>query len=317
MPTLTQLEYIVTVERLKHFGKAAEACHVSQPSLSMQIQKVEEELGIIIFDRNKKPILPTDKGIRFIEQARVILKESHRLLEIVKRDKFEVSGDFRLGIIPTIAPYLLPFFIEDFSNKYPKVKLKIDELKTETIISELKDDALDGAILATPINEKMFSEKALFYEEFFLYINSGHPFAHRKRIKEEELDGHEMWFLQDGHCLRNQVIKICSLGKEKGVFKNISFVGGNLETLRYLIKRGKGYTLVPRLFAETLPESERKNLIKEFEHPAPSREISLIHRRDQLKLDVILALEEVIIRNLPKTLSLDFNKRKINVIGAN
>jgi LysR family transcriptional regulator, hydrogen peroxide-inducible genes activator len=318
MPTLTQLEYIVTVEKLRHFGKAAEACHVSQPSLSMQIQKVEEELGIVIFDRTKKPILPTAKGQRFIDQAKVLLRENQRLIQISKQDSSEVSGDFHLGVIPTLAPYLLPLFIEDFSQNYPKVQLKIDEMKTDDIVRDLKEDALDAAILATPLHESGLKEKVLFYEEFFLYVGAEHSLSKRKRIREEELDGREMWLLQDGHCLRNQVVKICSIRGESGVFKNIRFEGGNLETLRYLVKNSNSYTLIPQLFANTLPEGEKKHLVKEFEQPTPSREISLVCRRDQWKGDILSALEKTLLRNLPKNLRLPNSSKvpgQIEVIG--
>jgi LysR family hydrogen peroxide-inducible transcriptional activator len=315
LPTLTQLHYIVTVDKLRHFGQAAKACNVSQPSLSMQIQKAEDEMGITLFDRAKKPIRPTEKGERFIEQAKRVLMETERLAALSRQDSTEVSGNFRLGIIPTVAPYLLPLFIEDFSTKWPKVRLKIDEMKTETIIAEIKRDGLDGAILATPIEEKGFRTKILFYEDFFLLVGSDHKFAHRKRLKEADLDGSEMWLLQDGHCLRNQVSKICSIGNDKGIFKNIRFEGGNLETLRYLIKKSRGYTLVPYLFVETLSDYEKKNLVKEFDTPVPSREVSLIYRRDQWKVDILSALEQSIRANLPQHLRHSLDKRKTQVIG--
>jgi LysR family hydrogen peroxide-inducible transcriptional activator len=319
MPTLTQLEYIVAVEKFRHFGKAAEACHVSQPSLSMQIQKVEEALGIVIFDRAKKPILPTEKGQRFIEQAKTLLRENQKLLQVAKQDNLEISGQFRLGVIPTLAPYLLPLFIQDFSKLYPKVQLNIDELKTDDIVRDLKEDSLDAAILATPLHEKGLKEKHLFYEEFFLYVGTEHALSKRKKIKEEDLNSNEMWLLQDGHCLRNQVIKICSIRNETGVFKNIHFEGGNLETLRYLVKNSNSYTLIPQLFANTLPENEKKHLVKEFEQPVPSREISLVYRRDQWKADIIFAIEKVLLANLPPELQrpADLKKsgNKFEIIG--
>ena len=311
MPTLTQLEYIVTVERLKHFGNAARACHVSQPSLSMQIMKVEDEVGIKIFDRLKKPVLATEKGRRFIEQAKTILREHKKLLDLAKNDAAQLSGDFRLAIIPTLTPYLLPLFIEDFSLKCPNVRLKVDELKTEVIIRELNEDALDAAILATPLNESGIRERPLFYEPFSLYVNATHPLARTKRIREKELDGSDMWLLQDGHCLRNQVVKVCSIKREKGVFKNVHFEGGNLETLRSLIKTSRGCTLMPRLFLNTLSESEKREFVREFEHPAPHREVSLVYRRDQWKSDILDAIERSILARNPN----DLPRKKIHVIG--
>lgn len=315
MATLTQLEYIVTVERLRHFGRAAEACHVSQPSLSMQIQKVEEEMGITIFDRLKKPVVPTEKGQQFIEQAKVILRENQKLNAIMKHEVTQVSGDFRLGVIPTLAPYLLPLFIDAFAQNYPKVKLKIDELKTENIIHDLKADTLDAAILATPLHASGLSERVLFYEKFFLYVGTDHALANRKRIKEDELDGSDIWLLQDGHCLRNQVVKICSIKSDKHVYKNIQFEGGNLETLRNLVKKSRGSTLIPQLFVNTLPEFEKRDYVKEFEHPSPTRQVSLVYRRDQWKSDILSALEATIIENIPEDIKLILDKSKGHIIN--
>lgn len=315
MPSLTQLHYIVTVEKLRHFGKAATTCNVSQPSLSQQIQKVEDELGIIIFDRLKKPVIPTDKGKRFIEQAKVILKENQKLMDLTKQVGNEVSGNFRLGIIPTLAPYLLPHFIEPFSKAYPKVNLRIDELKTETIIQQLNDDNLDGAILAAPLHENGIHETVLFFEPFYLYVSKEHPLVTQKKINEDDLDGSEMWLLQDGHCLRNQVVKICSIKNEKGVYRNIRFEGGNLETLRYLVKKTRGYTLIPQLFVDTLSEKEKHDHVREFVAPAPSREVALVYRRDQWKSDILNAIESTIADNIPKHFKTVLNKKQTQVIG--
>jgi LysR family transcriptional regulator, hydrogen peroxide-inducible genes activator len=313
MPTLSQLHYIVTVDQLGHFGKAAEACHVAQPSLSMQIQKVEEELGIQIFDRSQKPIRATEKGRRLIEQARVVLRENNRLLEVSRMDSLEISGPLRLGIIPTVAPYLLPLFIEKFASHYAKVTLKIDELKTQDIIAGLQSDAIDAGILATPLHEPGLEEVPLYNEEFLLFIGADHPLAKRKRIREEELDGREMWLLQDGHCLRNQMIKICSLRGERGAFPNVQFEGGNLETLRYLIKQGRGYTIVPRLFVDGLPEAEVRKFVKEFESPVPSREISLVHKAKHWKADIFQALQKTISATLPGDVMRPSSREKRNL----
>ncbi|MGZ3723386.1 MAG: LysR substrate-binding domain-containing protein, partial [Bdellovibrionales bacterium] len=211
MPSVSQLEYIVAVEKHRHFGKAAEQCHVSQPTLSMQIQKVEEEIGFPIFDRIKKPVVPTAKGLKFIAQAKVLLHEHLKLMDISKNQSEEMSGELRLGVIPTIAPYLLPLFIESFSKEYPNIHLIIDELKTDTIIQLLREDSLDAGILATPLHESGLRERPIFYEPFYLYVAKNHPLNARKRIKEDDLHGDEMWLLQDGHCLRNQVARFCSL----------------------------------------------------------------------------------------------------------
>ncbi len=302
MATVTQLEYIVAVDRFRHFARAAEHCHVSQPSLSMQIQKVEDEIGGPIFDRTKKPILPTDQGARFIEQAKVVLREHRRLIEAAKTGLAEVSGHFRLGVIPTLAPYLLPLFLDDFAKRYPKVSVHIEELNTETIVGELSNDRLDGGLLATPLSETRLKEEALFYEPFFVYLPPDHPLTKKKYIAEDDLDGSEMWLLEDGHCLRNQVVRVCSLSKGKDVYKNIHFEGGNLETLRYLIQQGRGYTVVPYLFATHLGGTERARCIRPFHDPVPTREISLVYHRDQWKAPILRAIAECVRKHVPPEL---------------
>lgn len=302
MPTLSQLEYIVAVDKHRHFGKAAEECHVTQPTLSMQIQKVEEEIGYPLFDRLKKPIVPTSKGQRFISQAKVLLFEHHKLMDLSRQQSSETSGELRLGVIPTIAPYLLPLFIEAFSKQYPKIQLYVDELKTETIIKMLKEDQIDAGILATPLNENGLTEHPLYYEPFFLYVAKSHPLNSRKRIKESDLSGHDMWLLSDGHCFRQQIVRYCSLKNEEGVFPNVQFEGGNIDTLRNIIRKSQGYTLVPALFVESLTEVEKKEYIRPFEHPLPTREVSLVYRRDQWKSDILNALEETIRKKIPADL---------------
>lgn len=303
MPSLTQLEYIVAVEKLRHFGKAAEACHVTQPTLSMQIQKVEEEIGYPLFDRLKKPVTPTAKGQKFIQQAKVLLHEHHKLMDLSRSQGGSIAGDLRLGVIPTVAPYLLPLFLEAFSASYPDVHLLIDEMKTEDILSALREDKVDAGILATPLHEAGLKERPLYYEPFSLYVSKQNPLNTRKRIKESDINGNDMWLLADGHCFRTQIMHYCSLDDQDGVFHNVEFAGGNLDTLRNLIRKSKGYTLVPALFVESLSEAEKRDYVREFEKPVPSREISLIFRRDQWKSDMLTALENTIRERLPKHLA--------------
>ncbi len=316
MPTLTQLEYIVAVDQCRHFGNASEKCHVSQPSLSMQIQKVEDEVGVILFDRSKKPIQTTLKGIVFVEQSKVVLREHRKLVELAKTTKKEVSGDFRLGVIPTIAPYLLPFMIDSFSKTFPKVNLRIDELRTENIISQLREDSLDAGILATPLHEKGILESILYYEKFSLYLSQNHPLSKKRKIKESDLNANEIWLLQDGHCLRNQIIKICSLNSEKSVYRNIKFEGSSLETLRNIVQKNKGYTLMPQLFVNALPLAERKSCVRDFESPRPNREISLVYRRDQWKAEVLGAIERTVKQNIPEEVKQNFDEKNNRIIDA-
>lgn len=302
MATLAQLEYIVAVEKWRHFGKAAEATHVTQPTLSMQIQKVEEEIGYPLFDRIKKPVVPTEKGQRFIHQAKILLHEHKKLLDLSRAESQELSGEFRLGVIPTIAPYLIPLFIGSFSREYPKVQLFVDELKTDTIIEMLREDKLDAGILATPLKESGLMEKPIFYEPFYLYVSKSHPLNARRRIRDEDLNGHEMWLLEDGHCFRNQIVRYCSLDKRQGVFNNVHFEGGNIDTLRNLIRNVRGYTLVPYLFVETLNDAEKNAFVRPFEKPVPSREISIVYRRDQWKSDILKALQQSVANSVPPDL---------------
>lgn len=314
MPTLTQLEYIIAVDKHRHFGRAARACHISQPTLSMQIHKVEDDLGITIFDRLKKPIVPTSRGREFIEQAKVLLREHEKLLEVSRSGKTELSGEFRLGVIPTIAPYLVPRFIASFSKRYPKVTLKIEELRTSSIIEALRQDQIDAGILATPLHETGLKERPLYYEPFHLYVQKDHPLAKRTKIREEDLDGSEMWLLQDGHCFRTQVVRFCSLtapgARESGAIRNVRFEGGSLETLRQLIRNSRGYTLVPHLFATELPADERRASLRPFEAPVPTREVSLVFRADQWRSGHLEALEKVVVQSVPEELRAAFHEAR-------
>lgn len=301
MPSLTQVEYALAVEKHRHFGKAAKACHVSQPTLSQQLQKLEEEVGVILFDRLQKPIIPTVAGQRFLEQAKVVIRESEKLLYFAHKKGELVSGEFKLGIIPTVASDLIPLFISQFSKLYPGVDLTIEELKTETVLGEIKNDRLDGGILATPIDEVGFKTHPLYYEPFVLYLSKDHPLLEKKSIVAHDLDGSEMWMLTDGHCFKNQVINFCSFETKKPVLKNIHFQSGSLKTLQNIVKSSHGYTFLPKMMLAQLGQMDIKNHVREFKSPEPTREISFVYRRDHWKLDIIRAIEKVIAENLPKT----------------
>lgn len=299
MPSLTQLEYIVAVDEYRHFGRAAEACHVSQPTLSMQIQKVEEEFKTTIFDRQKKPILPTERGTRLIAQARVTLREHRKLLDLGREGQDTLRGDFRLGVIPTLAPYLLPRFLSNFAKAFPQVNLHIDEAKTETLCREIQEDRMDAALLATPLQIMGLHEEILFYEPLSLYLSAGHPLLKKSRIEADDLDGRELWLLQDGHCFRDQVVSFCSLRGDEGMLKNVRFEAGNLETLRAIVRKSYGYTFVPQMLVETLSAAERRDHHREFRGRVPTREISLVYRRNTWKSAVMKALVQTILKTTP------------------
>lgn len=312
MPTLTQLQYLIALGKTQHFGRAATECHVSQPSLSAQIQKAEDELGIVIFDRSKQPILVTDQGKLVLEQAKVILKEYEKLLDLQK-DTNLVAGEFRLGIIPSLAPYLLPLFLENFSKKYPAVSLTISEHKTEELTLALENDSLDAGIIVTPLNDDRLIERPLFYEPFYLFASNNHPLNQKKLIQESDLDPESVWLLDEGHCFRDQVLRICLSKKRSAMNSNIHFSSGNLETLINLIRRGRGYTLLPYLATTGLKESEKKKNLKAFHKPIPTREVSLVTRRSVHKKQIVDALFQQVIESLPLELK-GLKKTQIEVI---
>ena len=305
MISLTQLEYVLAVEKYRHFGKAAAACLVTQPTLSQQIQKLEDELGLILFDRVQKPILLTPAGAGFLEQAKIVMREHQRLLHLAKKSTEEVSGDFHLGIIPTISGDLIPLFVDEFSRLYPKVDLFIEELKTASILQELQEDRLDAGILASPLRQEGMKVHPLYYESFVLYLSPGHPLTQKNEIEASDLDGAEMWMLSDGNCFRNQVIDFCSLPVRgaTSVLKNIHFESGSLDTLRQLIKKGSGYTLIPCLMTNRMGPQEKRDQVRTFLEPVPTREVSIAYRRDHWKLEIIAAIETVIAGVLPSELS--------------
>lgn len=303
MPTLTQLEYVLAVEKHRHFGQAAKACNISQPTLSQQVQKIEDELGIVIFDRVKKPIVPTDDGTRFLEQAKIVIREHQRLVHLAKKGSDGVSGEFRLAIIPTVATYLIPLFIREFSEAYPDIQLYIDELKTETIIEELKNDRIDGAILATPLHED-FKEHPLYYEPFSAFLSKGHPLLQKEKITAKDLDETQMWMLKDGNCFKTQVSNFCEIGPEQqSVFKNIHFQSGSLDTLCHVIQKSGGYTLIPALMTKMMNPADVRSYVRPLAAPLPAREISFVYRRDHWKLEIIAALEKTIAKCLPDQVS--------------
>ncbi len=286
MVTLTQLEYIVAVDTYRHFGKAAEHCFITQPTLSMQIKKLEEEMEIIIFDRSKHPLIPTDVGARVIEQSRVVLKQSEEVTNIVKDYKNQVSGMLRIGIIPTLAPYLLPVFIGNYKRKYPNIFIKVLELTTEKIEENLSKDLIDVGILVTPLHDEKILEKPIFYEEMLLYANKGHKLHFQKEIKLIDINTPEIWLLSDGHCFRDQVINLCSnLGTTDSNLP-FHFEAGSLETIMNIVDREGGITLIPELALDTMSEKRLVN-VRHFSELTPLREVSLVYSRHFAKHKLI------------------------------
>ena len=309
--TLTQLNYILAVDRCRNFAQAAKECFVTQPTLSMQIQKLEDYLQIQIFDRTKTPVEPTPMGKKVLQYAAQVMKNSHELEELSKSLRGEVSGEFILGVIPTLAPYILPLFIKDFGDKYPEVELKVYEYQTEEIIRLLKEGKIDGAILATPLEVKEIKEEHLFQEPFKIFLSPDHPLAKKKSLEEKDLDVSEAWLLKEGHCLRAQALQLCKIKKNAGKDgSNVMFEAGSMETLINLVKSVGGFTVLPQLTYMGLSTADQKNL-RDFKGTTPVREISFVTGPQSIKSSIEKALIKSIQGNLPKDLKKEKSKADI------
>lgn len=299
--TITQLQYIVAVEDCKSFAKAAEKCHITQPTLSMQIKKLEQGLNVQLFDRSRKPVCPTAIGKQIIEQARISLREINRVQDIISANEEDSSGELSIGIIPTLSPYLLPLFAIPFIQKYPDIVLTVKEMISEDIVYNLYNNNIDLGILVTPCKAEDLIEMPLFYEPFVAYLATNHPLSIHKQLDFCDLDLNNMWLLKEGHCFRNQVINICgenSMSENKNALR---FESGSLETLRRIVERQYGYTLLPELATLEFTEKQQQ-LVKQFSDPKPTREVSLIRSRKFMKRKIVAALKETILEHIPDNL---------------
>ncbi len=303
--TITQLQYLIAVDNHRHFARAAEACFVTQPTLSMQIQKLEDELGVLLFDRSKHPVRPTTIGQRIIEQARTVVNETGRITQILQEGKNQLEGPFKIGVIPTVASSLVPRFVQSFHKKFPKIQLQIQELQTDKILEKLRMDELDAGLLATPLESKGIIEMPLYYEPFMAFIPENHRLGKESFITNSELNIKDLLLLNEGHCFRNSVLNICNkmLDSEN---RPVELESGNFETLIKLSKQGFGMTLIPYLHAIDLSEEDQK-LVKPIADPKPSREISLVYTRAELKIKVIEELKKIIMKNVPEKMLVDQN----------
>ncbi len=299
--TLTQLSYIIAVDKYRHFATAAEKSYVTQPTLSMQIHKLEDELGITIFDRSKSPVVPTEVGEKIISQAKAVLKESKQLSDIANFKENELRGKFKIGIIPTIAPYLVPLFIRSFMKKYPLIDLVFEELLTQEVLEKLGNDQLDAGIIATPTDQSFIYTEELYVESFVGYLSHSHPLTTKDKLTVDDLDQSNIWLLSEGHCFRDQAVKLCKdIQKHKD--PSIEFKSGNLETLKRLVEQNFGMTLLPWTAINELKNECSNAVIKEFESPVPSRQVRLIYGRKHLKKTIIQAFKESICNSIPKEL---------------
>lgn len=308
--TLVQLEYIVAVDTYRSFVGAAEKCFVTQPTLSMQVQKLEEMLNVKLFDRSKQPVVPTEIGTQIIEQARLVLQESQKIKEIINNQQQEVTGELKVGIIPTVAPYLLPRVISAMMAKYPDLKLLIWEYTTEDIIHHLKTGVLDCGILATPLGDNAIEELPLYYENFVTYISKNSKLYKKKTIDSDDLEDENIWLLNEGHCMRSQVLNICRSTSQNRL-QGLTYNTGSVETLIRMVDMNNGATLLPELALEEL-NSRQLSKVRHFKSPEPVREISLATHKNFIKKRMLSALKEEILAIIPKTMK---QKKKKDVVG--
>lgn len=308
--TITQLEYVVAIDIYRHFAMAADHCHVTQPTLSMQVNKLEQELGIKIFDRSKQPVVPTEHGKEIISQAKRILAEVSVIGDIVQNKKGVFKGQLKVGIIPTLAPYLLPLFVKSFAKKYPQVKLIVNELTTDILIERLREGKVDAAILVTPLQEAGFREYVLFYEELLVYVSKKNQLFNKEYVLSKDIDPSKLWLLEEGHCFRSQIENLCELKKVAKEGRLFEYEAGSIETLRKMVEINDGITILPELSTTDLRSSQLQ-LLRKFKSPAPMREVSLVVHRDNMKKRMIDLLRQEIIDSIPEKIRAN---KKGNVI---
>ncbi len=308
--TLTQLEYIVALDTSRHFVQASEKCFVTQPTLSMQIQKLEDELGIRIFDRTKQPVIPTEVGAKVIAQARIILREATMIKQLIHEQTDTMTGELRIGIIPTLAPYLLPPLFKQMREKYPQLHLIIKETITEEVVSELKNNRLDCGLVVTPLQDTSIKEDVLFYEELFVYVSRKNALYDKKYVLASEIKPDQLWLLEEGHCFRSQILNLCELRKSSDL--HFKYETGNIETLKRMVDKSDGITILPELAVMEFTKTQMK-LVKRLKEPSPAREVSLVTHRDHIKTKHLQILKEEILSIVPKQMQKLQNKKVVEI----
>lgn len=299
---IQQLEYIIAVDNHRHFSKAAEASFVTQPTLSMMIQKLEDELGVKIFDRSQLPVQPTEIGRRIIDQARMAVSQVNQIKEIILEEKGIVKGTFRLGIIPTVSPYLLPGLMQVHSSNRLDIRIIISELTTEQILKSLANDSLDGGILATPLKEDSITERPLYYERFLAYVSPRETALYAKNsLDESDLSNAKLWLLDEVHCFRTQILHLCSLKKRRSSNSIFTYEAGSIDTLINIVDQNDGLTVIPEMAVMNLNEMQKKN-VRPFKNTTPVREVSLITRKEFLRERLIEIIEDEVKSAVPTSL---------------
>lgn len=309
--TITQLEYVVAVATYKSFVAAAEKCFVTQPTLSMQIQKLEEELGIKLFDRNKHPIAVTGIGEEIVSQARIILSETDKINELIQGHQNTLEGSFKLAVIPTIAPYIIPALLDSYVKNYPDIQLQVKEMETQAILRALHNNELDAALASTPLNENGTKEFPLFYEQFVGYFSKDEKALKKRLITPDDIVMERLWLLNEGHCMRNQVMDLCSDHIQKlQASKPFRYESSNVETLRKMVDRNGGLTVLPELATVEFTEDLLENL-RYFEEPEPMREVSLITSDHFVRLGILQSLMDEILKLVPEKMRVQKKNRKV------
>ncbi|MDY6206372.1 MAG: LysR substrate-binding domain-containing protein [Prevotella sp.] len=297
--TLQQLEYVISLYRFKHFAKAAEHCKVSQPTLSSMIHKLEEEFGLKIFDRNAQPIAPTPTGKLIIEQAWRVLKSAEKIKDIIEEERSSLDGTFHIGILPTISPYLIPRFFPQMMQKYPRLDLRVTEMKTAEIRRALLHGDIDAGIMAQYENLEKFEVTHLFYEQFFGYVSKNDALFEKELIRTSDLKGEFLWLLDEGHCFREQLVKFCQL---KGASKSQhAYTLGSIETFMRIVENGKGVTFIPELAVYQLNDQQKQH-VRPFAIPIPSRDIIFMTGKNFIRHHLLNLIKQEIQGAVPKNM---------------
>lgn len=296
--TLQQLEYILAVARYGHFGRASEACNVTQPTLSAMIGKLEEEIGAKLFDRNRQPICPTPVGERVVQKAREVLEQADSIKDIVLEEKQSIGGVFRLGILPTIAPYLLPRFFPQMMKKYPTLDIRVREMKTYQIKEALLQGDIDAGILATIEGLEEYEQTTLFYEKYIGYVSREDALFKKEVIRTADVaSSRELWLLDEGHCFRDQMVRFCQMKSSQT--SQLAYNLGSMETFMRMVESGMGITFIPEL-AEMQLSDQQKELVRPFAIPIPTRQLLLITRRDFIRQTLLDVIVKEIQASIPK-----------------
>lgn len=300
--TFQQLSYALALQRFASFQQAAENIGISQPALSMQISKLEKETDLVLFDRSRRKIEVTEKGMVFLERAKIVIHEARQLKRLVRQMQDDYIGQLRIGVIPTLAPYLLPLFIEDLNRSYRNLKVYIREALTEEIIEDLKSGSLDGGIISTPISSKLRLEsRPLFYEEFKLFVSRSHPLSGNKKIQVSDIPLEDIWLLREGNCFRDQVENICELARDQVSRGSFYFESSSIESLCRIVEFKGGVTFLPELTTMHL-STDREDMIRDLEGNKRVREISIIYMPGHIHEEDIMKIGSIIRKNLPKKL---------------